>query len=206
MRASLALVCAAFLAAPAQAGLLVNGSFDDVPFFTGWTPFGPTTSLQLQVGNNTDGLSRAAVYTGSSLGGLFQTVSTTPGASYTVQFDLYTAGFSFDRTWEVSFGDQQLLTGGFFGSLWTRYTYDVVASGPSSELRFSFLTLNSDIYIDRVSVTGPSAPAVPEPATWALMLCGLGTIGWSLRRTRRTSLRRQQCCKRRSVAEAGGSI
>jgi hypothetical protein len=30
--------------------------------------------------------------------------------------------------------------------------------------------------------------AIPEPATWALMLIGLGAVGWQLRRSNRTGL------------------
>ncbi len=31
-------------------------------------------------------------------------------------------------------------------------------------------------------------PAVPEPATWALMVAGCGTTGYLMRRRRRTSI------------------
>ena len=34
----------------------------------------------------------------------------------------------------------------------------------------------------------PSAPGVPEPASWAMMLGGFGVLGGALRRTRRTSV------------------
>ena len=30
-----------------------------------------------------------------------------------------------------------------------------------------------------------AAPAVPEPASWAMMILGLGMVGFALRRTRR---------------------
>lgn len=35
----------------------------------------------------------------------------------------------------------------------------------------------------------PSAPAVPEPATWAMMLLGFGAIGFGMRRRRSDTLR-----------------
>ena len=34
-----------------------------------------------------------------------------------------------------------------------------------------------------------NAPAVPEPATWAMMICGFGTVGLAMRRRRRTLAR-----------------
>jgi hypothetical protein len=38
--------------------------------------------------------------------------------------------------------------------------------------------------LDNVSLTAYSAPAVPEPATWAMMLAGFGFIGVTMRRKR----------------------
>lgn len=35
-----------------------------------------------------------------------------------------------------------------------------------------------------LTITGPSAGPVPEPATWALMLVGFGAVGYSLRRSK----------------------
>jgi hypothetical protein len=34
------------------------------------------------------------------------------------------------------------------------------------------------------SAVGSAVPAVPEPATWAMMLLGFGAIGFSMRRRR----------------------
>jgi hypothetical protein len=42
------------------------------------------------------------------------------------------------------------------------------------------LTLHSDF-----NITSPPPPAVPEPATWSLMLLGFGAIGVAMRRRRR---------------------
>ncbi len=43
----------------------------------------------------------------------------------------------------------------------------------------SWSSSNDDI---RVFVNGTPAPAVPEPASWALMIAGLGAIGVTMRR------------------------
>ena len=36
----------------------------------------------------------------------------------------------------------------------------------------------------RLVISDPNALAVPEPASWALMLAGLGAAGWAMRRAR----------------------
>jgi hypothetical protein len=43
--------------------------------------------------------------------------------------------------------------------------------------------VNEGVFLDAVSVA-----AVPEPATWALMLLGFGGIGLAMRRRRRPAL------------------
>ncbi|BAK67112.1 hypothetical protein SLG_24370 [Sphingobium sp. SYK-6] len=48
--------------------------------------------------------------------------------------------------------------------------------GSANQVAFAAITLNSD-------VPGP-APAVPEPATWAMMIGGMGLVGASMRRRR----------------------
>ena len=43
--------------------------------------------------------------------------------------------------------------------------------------------------LSALSFEGAAIPAVPEPATWALMLLGFGVVGSALRRRRRTQVR-----------------
>lgn len=45
----------------------------------------------------------------------------------------------------------------------------------------SSITLNQDGFSDAILIGG----AVPEPATWAMMLLGFGAVGFTLRRRRR---------------------
>ena len=43
--------------------------------------------------------------------------------------------------------------------------------------------------LSELSFEGTAVPAVPEPATWALMILGFGVVGSALRRRRRTQVR-----------------
>lgn len=66
-------------------------------------------------------------------------------------------------------------------------TFVAGASGPAN-LQFEFRGLGvtaADFAIDRVYVTA----AVPEPATWAMLMFGFGAVGGALRRRRSASLR-----------------
>lgn len=71
---------------------------------------------------------------------------------------------------------------------WTQVATQFTATGTSQVL--SFLAIGSPnglppvALLDNVSVR----QAVPEPATWAMMLIGFGAVGASLRRRRRTTL------------------
>lgn len=71
--------------------------------------------------------------------------------------------------------------------------------GVGSDFYYGYARLNGDGTLDfafqsqantgitaGAAITGPlAAPAVPEPATWAMMLGGFGAIGVALRRRRR---------------------
>jgi hypothetical protein len=60
---------------------------------------------------------------------------------------------------------------------WQTYDFNVIATGATTELRFASVGPTNRIsygsFLDGVSVT-----AVPEPGTIALMLAGLGLIGF----------------------------
>ena len=58
-------------------------------------------------------------------------------------------------------------------STWTRFAFNFIADGTSNTINFS--ERNGPLYIglDDVSVT-----AVPEPATWAMMILGFAGIGF----------------------------
>ena len=67
--------------------------------------------------------------------------------------------------------------------------FDIIAGAGESYTSASFSTTNGG-FVDfkqlRLVLAG-STPAVPEPATWALMLLGFGGIGFAMRRGRRAN-------------------
>lgn len=120
------------------------------------------------------------------------------GGTYTLTFDYALAqqtgfkGANTDNFWQVGFGstiknstikdssDLSITTGGFSG--WKSDSLTFTATSASQVL--SFLAKGDTpgappfLLLDGVSLTA----AVPEPSTWAMMLGGLGLLGFMLRR------------------------
>ncbi|TWI63477.1 putative secreted protein with PEP-CTERM sorting signal [Pseudoduganella lurida] len=127
-------------------------------------------------------------------GTLSQTVSgLTAGNAYTLSFDYALAqqvgfdGANADNYWHVGFGsatqDSKALSianGGFSG--WQTATMTFTATSASEVL--SFLAKGTApgappfLLLDGVSLVS----AVPEPTTWAMLLGGLGLVGFAARR------------------------
>jgi hypothetical protein len=73
------------------------------------------------------------------------------------------------------------------GNVWGTFGFDFVATGSTMTLTINGVSLpagNEFIGLDNVSVTPGAVAAVPEPATYALMLAGLVAVGVVARRSR----------------------
>jgi Carbohydrate binding domain/PEP-CTERM motif len=177
--AAAASVC---IAVPASAAELVtNGGFETGDF-TGWTQSGNTgatlvTSNSAYVHSGTYGAALGPV---GSQGTLSQLLNTVSGETYNISFWLRNDG-GIPNSFDAFFGTQQLLATAAQGtSAFYNFTYTATGSSPT-ELRFDFQQNPAFWGLDDVSVQGVMG-AVPEPATWAMMLLGFAGIGFAMRR------------------------
>lgn len=140
---------------------------------------------------------------GRGKGVVSDAIAVTSGEQYRIAFDV---GAFYVRN-QGSFGDATVdllvngvLAGSFTnimdlkgpGSDWQRFSYDFTADAPSVRLTFlsstSLASSNLGVGLDNVTFDSmggaPVGGAVPEPATWAMMIAGFGLAGASLRRRR----------------------
>ena len=206
-----ALVAAMFAAAPAAnaaTNLIQNGSFEDgvdagvfttlaggdSTSITGWTVLPYSIDYVGSYWQASDGV-RSLDLSGNAKGGVSQTIATILGQKYTVSFDL--AGNP-DGGYDTKFMVTTLGNGVGGGAAeiytfdvgpgntrdnmgWTTFTYSFTATSASTTLNFA--SAENSAYgpaLDNVSVS-----AVPEPATWAMMIVGFGAAGAMVRNRRK---------------------
>ena len=194
--------------ANAATELVVNGSFESnaisTPFaqlsaVTGWTSsVSGNTAFEIQKGATQGGQSGfnpvAAAGTqylelnAERLTSVSQSLTTTAGGTYALSFAYSgrpdTPGGA-SSLMNVYWGSTLLTPTALVGTttgVWQTYSQNVTALGSSTLLRFESIgpvsapTYGS--YLDNVSVT----TAVPEPESYAMMLLGLGLLGFMARR------------------------
>jgi hypothetical protein len=169
-----------FAAGVQAAELVVNGGFETGDF-TAWT-----TSDSFSTFYGVDGAGphhgNFSAYFGAldPSDSIAQVLATTAGTHYTVSFWLDSeftsgdaAGFvgTFGATTFISLSDADA------DFTFKPFSFDVVASGPYTQLTFAAYNANFFYTLDDVSVT-----AVPENATYALMALGLAAVGAAARR------------------------
>jgi hypothetical protein len=199
------LACAG--AASAATNLVANGGFeapsevgqDYVNFssgFTGWNVLVNNVDIVPYAGAYGEGAPSgggAAQFLDlvgyGSTGAVSQDLGLVAGQTYNFSFDYANNAFSTSSASADVTLDGVLLTSVTHNTStptagdWTHYSGSFVA-GASGPYELAFTTTaggnSGGIFLDNVSVS-----AVPEPATWALMLAGFGGLGAALRVTRR---------------------
>jgi hypothetical protein len=170
LTAALTAGCAMALSAPAQAAITVNAP-------------GTTVSYGLPTGNELD---FSLGYEETGLSNPFEAVlDFTNTLAGVYAFTLSTSSSAVNFT-------SALITGGTLGSpVSLNLTSDV---GPNEYWSLSNLALDAGNYVLTIQGTNTGAgslagnvafAAVPEPATWALMILGFGLVGGALRRKER---------------------
>jgi hypothetical protein len=126
------------------------------------------------------------------------TIALKAGTTYTISFSLAGNGEpqspspTSPYTMDVSFGGVTKSFSAAPLSPFATYSFDVTAAqAGTTSLIFASTSQNQPQFwgpiLDDVKVTAPDpvGSAVPEPASWAMMLIGFGATGTALRNTRR---------------------
>lgn len=195
------------------ANLVTNGSFENASGFsppadntmslssgattlTGWTVLGdalawigPANPFSLTASDGSYFLDLTDYQLGAPFGGVQQSIATVSGHIYRVSFDLGSDVRTAVSSIDVSVGGPtQTFTSSTptVSDIWESRTFDFAATSASTILSLTGAVGSHYIGLDNIVVTDLGlAGAVPEPASWALLIVGFGSIGAAMRRSPR---------------------
>jgi hypothetical protein len=178
----LLLVFSCIAAGSAFAGdLVTNGGFETGDF-TGWNTTGDMAFSWVCGGTcQYEGTYAAALGTIGDMGYLSQTLTTKPGANYTLSFWLANGASTGQNIFDVKFGTAELTLDSLTYFNYQKFTLDYTATSDQTLLQFGFRNDTSYWFLD-----GVSAPAIPEPGTLGMMASGLFGIATVMRRKLRS--------------------
>ena len=180
------------LTAPVAAqNLVTNDGFEDG--LNGWTQVGNFGTGYNYVTCPGDCAMQDGNFPEQGLAGVSQLLATTAGDYYQISLDWMATGSNdsanqqFDIFWNGGLVGQ--IAGENFLGVYTPLSFTVAGIG-NDLLTIEGFSSSGYNRFDHVSVVQTDAPptsgAVPEPASWALMLGGFGLVGGTLRARRRT--------------------
>ena len=167
---ALTAVAALSVAYPARANLITNGGFETGDF-TGWTQSGTPGAVR---GTFAHSGNFGTALTGAGFTShLAQSVATTPGATYTIDFFLAFSHGGTPTNVFVTWGGSTIFSHLFNSSSpYTEYTFNVTAASSSASLDFGVNEFGF-LLLDDVSVT----PAGVPDAGSTLPLLGFASLG-----------------------------
>ena len=188
----------------AQANLLTNGSFESGAFvdqggntmslapgsnvITGWTVvtdttawIGPTNPWTLSASDGSYFLDLTNYQAGAPFAGMSQTIATTPGATYSLSFDLGSSspyGLPDSITASAAGTSQTFFSSATGVNQWKNMAMQFVATSATSTVLLQGASGRDYIGLDNVDVEFVSGPGtgLPEPTTLVLLGLGFGAL------------------------------